>query len=431
MVRTHCTYCGCAIMTSASNLGEKIMCPRCRAAFVVRQADPARGEDSTYKVVDLSSVMRDVTPPGPAEAPLEVKPAFEPPATVNPQLGAAPPSEGISDVAPARRSRKIRWVLVASVVGVAAVLGLALVVVLPMIRPKESASTPAPQAKLPEALPTPPAPTSSSSPAFRPPTLPSSRHLPGTERLSDNVGMIVVYGRYAVTDGAKMMEVDWPVGTGSCFAVSTRGLLLTNRHVTDARRRVTPGSSTREISAVLKETVLVACFGDKVTQHYRCKVLYESPNYDMAVVKVDRQFDQPLRLAESVDQGEDVLLAGFPGAVTKALREAEGAPIQERVLRRIIEEKRMTYRDWFPESAYGLTVTKGIVSALRTVKEVQHIQTDATASLGNSGGPLLNKKSEVVGILTWGAQDTPGYSFAVDVRQLREELRPYLLSSQP
>jgi S1-C subfamily serine protease len=49
-------------------------------------------------------------------------------------------------------------------------------------------------------------------------------------------------------------------------------------------------------------------------------------------------------------------------------------------------------------SPFGLpdTVTKGIVSAVRG----DYLQTDAQINHGNSGGPLLNARGEVVGITT-------------------------------
>jgi len=46
------------------------------------------------------------------------------------------------------------------------------------------------------------------------------------------------------------------------------------------------------------------------------------------------------------------------------------------------------------------TVSKGIISAFRTGDGVLYIQTDAALNPGNSGGPLINSKGEVVGIVT-------------------------------
>lgn len=53
-----------------------------------------------------------------------------------------------------------------------------------------------------------------------------------------------------------------------------------------------------------------------------------------------------------------------------------------------------------PLGALSLSVTRGIVSGLRTVEDgVQVIQTDASINPGNSGGPMLSTDGEVVGIV--------------------------------
>ena len=46
------------------------------------------------------------------------------------------------------------------------------------------------------------------------------------------------------------------------------------------------------------------------------------------------------------------------------------------------------------------TVTRGIVSAVRTAGGVELIQTDAAINPGNSGGPLLDRDGRVIGITT-------------------------------
>jgi serine protease Do len=47
------------------------------------------------------------------------------------------------------------------------------------------------------------------------------------------------------------------------------------------------------------------------------------------------------------------------------------------------------------------SVSKGIVSGLRKLNGFYYIQTDASVSPGCSGGPLLNKKGQVIGITSW------------------------------
>lgn len=74
------------------------------------------------------------------------------------------------------------------------------------------------------------------------------------------------------------------------------------------------------------------------------------------------------------------------------------------------------------------TMTRGIISALRSVqlpsgnKIDNAIQTDASVNPGNSGGPLLNSRGEVIGITTMiasnpngGAEQSAGIGFAIPV----------------
>lgn len=69
-------------------------------------------------------------------------------------------------------------------------------------------------------------------------------------------------------------------------------------------------------------------------------------------------------------------------------------------------------------SPYGLedTITSGVVSALRNTD----IQTDAAINSGNSGGPALNGRGEVVGIATLGIRPElgSGIGIAIDIRRL-------------
>jgi serine protease Do len=61
------------------------------------------------------------------------------------------------------------------------------------------------------------------------------------------------------------------------------------------------------------------------------------------------------------------------------------------------------------------TVTKGIVSAHRDAAGVKHVQTDAAANPGNSGGPMIQQSGAVVGILTWHFRGAEGIQFAIGI----------------
>ncbi|MBK7855348.1 MAG: trypsin-like peptidase domain-containing protein [Bacteroidetes bacterium] len=48
----------------------------------------------------------------------------------------------------------------------------------------------------------------------------------------------------------------------------------------------------------------------------------------------------------------------------------------------------------------GQSITKGIVSGFRENNGLKFIQSDVSINAGNSGGPLINDKGEIVGITT-------------------------------
>ncbi len=64
------------------------------------------------------------------------------------------------------------------------------------------------------------------------------------------------------------------------------------------------------------------------------------------------------------------------------------------------------------------SVTKGIVSAIRTVDGVRVIQTDSAASPGSSGGPLLNEKGECIGVVSFKISGE-GLNFALPSNYVR------------
>jgi 2-alkenal reductase len=82
-----------------------------------------------------------------------------------------------------------------------------------------------------------------------------------------------------------------------------------------------------------------------------------------------------------------------------------------------------------PDFDYNNTVTAGVVSGLERRKLLQGvyledlIQTDAAINLGNSGGPLINLRGEVVGVITFrdvgGDDDLTSISFAISSRTFK------------
>ena len=162
---------------------------------------------------------------------------------------------------------------------------------------------------------------------------------------------------------------------GSGFVISSDGLVLTNNHVVAGVDRV---------RVVLSD-------GTEAD----AKVVGQDPKTDLALLRVDRsQGLHPLPLGDS-----DEILPG----------------------------------DWVVAigNPFGLdhTVTVGIVSAKG--RDIGHgpyddyIQTDAAMNPGNSGGPLLNMRGEVVGINAAINPEANTIGFAVPIN-LAKEILPEL-----
>lgn len=66
-----------------------------------------------------------------------------------------------------------------------------------------------------------------------------------------------------------------------------------------------------------------------------------------------------------------------------------------------------------PKLSY--TISKGIISGYRENKKLgaSYLQTDAAINGGNSGGPMLDKQSRVIGIVSWGFTTKTGLNFGI------------------
>ena len=166
-------------------------------------------------------------------------------------------------------------------------------------------------------------------------------------------------------------------GVGSGFVWSDEGHVVTNHHVVDDADRI------------------MVAFSDGA--EYRAELRGSDPSSDIAVLKIDPRGRamRPLPLADS-----DELRVGQTAV-------ALGTPFGHR-----------------------FTMTTGIVSALgRTVRSggssysnPEIVQTDAPLNPGNSGGPLLNRAGQVIGINTQISTPTgvnSGVGFAVPVNTAR------------
>jgi S1-C subfamily serine protease len=72
----------------------------------------------------------------------------------------------------------------------------------------------------------------------------------------------------------------------------------------------------------------------------------------------------------------------------------------------------------------GQSVSKGILSGRRVLEDREYIQTDLAVSPGNSGGPLLNDKGEVIGVIQskFIGKGIEGVSFAMPIQRVKAVL---------
>jgi S1-C subfamily serine protease len=182
----------------------------------------------------------------------------------------------------------------------------------------------------------------------------------------------------------RVAEVDSDdLSLGSGVVIDARGYLVTNNHVISQAAQDPP---KYKISVVFNDGTEVPA-----------SLVGRDRKTDVAVLKVDNIKDLSVaKLGDSdkVQVGEEVIAAGAPIGLRS-------------------------------------TVTQGIISALHrpvplpsdaesdTDTVLDGLQTDASINHGNSGGPLINMNSEVIGINTAGREDGVLLNFAIPINEVR------------
>lgn len=173
-----------------------------------------------------------------------------------------------------------------------------------------------------------------------------------------------------------------PVGLGSGFIIHPSGYIITNQHVVSGQSDITITLFTQSDGTL------------KRTEVRDVTVVALSPGLDLSLLKITPPAGLslkalPLAAADDVNAGDTVWAVGSPLGLERS-------------------------------AASGIVSLPG-----RLVDERLYIQTTAQVNPGNSGGPLINRQGEVVGvnnmkIVSPGAE---GLAFAIPVETLEFFLR--------
>ncbi|MGB3940233.1 MAG: trypsin-like peptidase domain-containing protein [Candidatus Manganitrophaceae bacterium] len=157
---------------------------------------------------------------------------------------------------------------------------------------------------------------------------------------------------------------------GSGFIISKGGYILTNHHVIAEADKITIKLSDR--------------------REFVGTIIGKDPKTDLAVIRIPSQADLPVALlgdSGRIQVGEWAIAIGNPFGLDR-------------------------------------TVTVGVISAtgrtdLGLTDRENFLQTDASINFGNSGGPLLNARGEVIGISTAIVATGQGIGFAIPINMAK------------
>jgi serine protease Do len=165
---------------------------------------------------------------------------------------------------------------------------------------------------------------------------------------------------------------DTSISTGTGVIISENGYVVTNHHVIEGMDKVT-----------------VQLYGEDIA--IEAAVIGFHADDDVAVLKIDRDGLRaaPFARSDDVRYGEKVYAIGNP----------EGAEFSWSITEGIVScpKRQLMFYD-----------AEGILE-----KKMNVVQTDAAVNHGNSGGPIINVRGEIVGIVTLKRTDSAGMGFAL------------------
>lgn len=178
------------------------------------------------------------------------------------------------------------------------------------------------------------------------------------------------------------------IGGGTGFVVTSDGLIVTNKHVI--------ADDKAEYTVLMNDG----------TRH-KAKIVGRDPSNDLGFLKIDKKNLKTVELADSskVEIGQTVI------AIGNALGEFRNT-VSTGVVSGLKRSITAGGQDGAPEQLSGV------------------IQTDAAINVGNSGGPLLNLKGQVIGINTAISGRGQNIGFAIPINDAKSDIESIIRSGR-
>ena len=207
-----------------------------------------------------------------------------------------------------------------------------------------------------------------------------------TEKTIEEVANCIVGISKVKNTGVSIFNIDSveELGLGSGFIISDNGYIITNWHL------VRDKYSSCYVTLVNGETSSGT-------------VVWADKDLDLAIVKINAKGLDYLTLGntDNLKLGENVYAIGNP----------IGVEFQRTVTAGIISGLNRTIKI---EDEFGESYMEGL------------IQTDATINQGNSGGALINKSGEVIGVNTIKVTTAEGIGFAVPINIIKPVIDSFI-----
>lgn len=254
-----------------------------------------------------------------------------------------------------------------------------------------------------------------------------------------------MYVKFALNNG---QQFDIPnYGSGSGFFINPDGYLVTNGHVVDIYKKYMDdknGYAQQVLNNFIIQRIIVEFKQNRgrepserqLTNEYNKFMRNQQPKIvdhgsinhvllsnretlrfelkkfspsipeggkDIAVLKIERENCPVIMLGDSskLNLQQAVFTIGFPA---------------------VVDPQRFPLLD--KKNTLKSSITRGSISALKTdYKGMSVIQHDSATSPGNSGGPTVDSRGNVIGVHSYAAREYDGFKFCVPINAAKEFIR--------